>query len=234
MKSKNTYCGQTIDVAIKALIAEAAETDQIIEYEFNGVTLNVAGVSDPALILREWNRGMLREGFVVDPHPPSELSEADIAEDERLAQERDRRAAESGAAYEAKMNEKRSSLAAAIDGIVLEVSKPDDWHSFVENNSDPYGAACVRFADQWGRLMQVRLAEGKRLEDIAQETSHDAETEGITGFMYGCAVATLAHCWVHGEGLRRWHNLDTQIGTEGEKANESGGVLNPALLSIGG
>jgi len=33
--------------------------------------------------------------------------------------------------------------------------------------------------------------------------------------------------------LRRWHNKENQIGTEGDKANESGGVLNPALLSIG-
>ena len=33
--------------------------------------------------------------------------------------------------------------------------------------------------------------------------------------------------------LRRWHNKATQIGTEGDKANETGGVLNPALLTIG-
>lgn len=62
---------------------------------------------------------------------------------------------------------------------------------------------------------------------------YSSHTEGITGFMYGCAVSALAHFWAHGEALRRWHNLDTQIGTEGEKANESGGVLNPALLNIG-
>lgn len=32
--------------------------------------------------------------------------------------------------------------------------------------------------------------------------------------------------------LRRWHNKDIQLGTEGDAANESGGVLNPALLHI--
>jgi len=51
--------------------------------------------------------------------------------------------------------------------------------------------------------------------------------------MYGCAVVILSKCWEHGEALRRWHNKDTQIGDEGDRANESGGVLNPALLSIG-
>jgi deoxyribonuclease V len=49
----------------------------------------------------------------------------------------------------------------------------------------------------------------------------------------GCAMSILSQVWVHGEQLRRWHNLKTQIRNEGEKANESGGVLNPALLSLG-
>jgi len=50
--------------------------------------------------------------------------------------------------------------------------------------------------------------------------------------MYGASVSVLAKCWEHGEQLRRWHNLKTQLGNEGEKANEKGGVLNPALLNI--
>lgn len=60
-----------------------------------------------------------------------------------------------------------------------------------------------------------------------------ANTDGITGFMYGCAVSGLAKFWKHGEQLRRWHNKDSQLGTEGDEANESGGVLNPAILTIG-
>jgi hypothetical protein len=46
------------------------------------------------------------------------------------------------------------------------------------------------------------------------------------------AVQILSEGWVHGEELRQWHNLDTQIRDEGEKANREGGVLNPTLLSI--
>jgi len=34
--------------------------------------------------------------------------------------------------------------------------------------------------------------------------------------MYGAAVAILSKVWKHGEELRRWHNLKTQIGDEGE------------------
>ena len=108
------------------------------------------------------------------------------------------------------------------------------WDDGVKKNTDPYGAQVYIFAQAWAELMEARLAAGDKLEDIAKETSHEADTTGITGFMYGCAVSILAECWKHGEELRTWHNLDTQLGNEGEKANVSGGVLNPALLNIGG
>ena len=100
-------------------------------------------------------------------------------------------------------------------------------------NTEPYGAAVMTYAERWARLMEVRMAKGERIADIADQCSHLADVEGITGFMYGCAVSTLAAVWIHGEALRLWHNKTTQLGTEGDKANESGGVLNPAMLSIG-
>ncbi len=115
----------------------------------------------------------------------------------------------------------------------MEVKNKALWDECVKNNQDPYGGAAIRFTERWADLMEAKMAEGKALEDIAKEASDEADTEGITGFMYGCAVSTLAAVWEHGEQLRRWHNLDTQIGDEGEKANESGGCLNPALLNIG-
>jgi hypothetical protein len=51
--------------------------------------------------------------------------------------------------------------------------------------------------------------------------------------MYGAGVSMLSQVWEHGEQLRTWHNLKTQLRDEGERANKSGGVLNPALLNVG-
>ena len=107
------------------------------------------------------------------------------------------------------------------------------WKEGLKNNQDPYGARIYSYALDWANLMEAEIANGKKLEDVADETSHIADTDGITGFMYGASVSILAQAWVYGDVLRRWHNLKTQIGTEGEKANESGGTLNPALLSFG-
>jgi hypothetical protein len=115
----------------------------------------------------------------------------------------------------------------------FEISDRKLWDDGLANNTDPYGRAVYVYAAKWASLMEAEMSAGKKLADVAKKTSHDADEEGITGFMYGAAVATLAHCWKHGDELRRWHNLDTQIGAEGERANETGGVLNPAVLSIG-
>lgn len=113
------------------------------------------------------------------------------------------------------------------------IKDQDAWNEWVENNTDPYGRGVITYAERWANLMEERMAGGAPLTEVAQQASHDADTEGITGFMYGAAVSVLTTSWEHGEELRRWHNLDTQIGNEGEKANESGGVLNPAILNLG-
>lgn len=108
----------------------------------------------------------------------------------------------------------------------------DVWQEYFRLNTDPYGRATVTFAERWARLMQLEMSQGKTLAEVAEATDREADFEGITGFMYGCAVSMLAKCWKHGEELRRWHNLKTQFRDEGVKANETGGVLNPALLTI--
>ncbi len=109
----------------------------------------------------------------------------------------------------------------------------EEWAEGLAKNKDDYGRACYKFASEWAILMETAIEAGQTVEECKDKTGHDADgVEGITGFMYGCAVNMLAQWWIHGEKLRRKHNLDTQIGNEGEKANEKGSVLNPALITI--
>jgi hypothetical protein len=75
------------------------------------------------------------------------------------------------------------------------------------------------------------MDNGAKLEDIADSTSSEADIEGITGFMYGATVNVLAHYWKYGDQLRRWHN--SKCRKSGEKANEAGETINPAVLVIG-
>src|SRR5579863_5455023 len=119
--------------------------------------------------------------------------------------------------------------------------KEHEYADYVRmNSSDSYSKGVIDHAERWAALMENKLemlAHGENLSasvtrflvDNAEQLSQDADTEGM-GFMYGCSVQLLANdCsvqllvnfWIHGEELRRWHNLKVQIRNEGEQANES-------------
>jgi hypothetical protein len=104
------------------------------------------------------------------------------------------------------------------------------------NKDSPYSRAAIEFAVTWAEKMEASMSGfyPEPLENIAKACSKDpAARFGITGFQYSCAVAFLVDVWLYGEQLRRWHNSTAQLGTEGDKANETpGAVLNPAVLQI--
>ena len=104
------------------------------------------------------------------------------------------------------------------------------WNSWVENNKDPYGGACVMVAR---RAMEI-LDEGQpfNCHDLICQADDESGAGGITGFMAGAVASMISQCHERGEEFRRQWNKDNQIQGEGDKANDSGGVLNPALLNI--
>lgn len=229
--------GNEISATIFDAIDQAATEKEQVTFEFNGVTVIVDGDSDLALILRDWRRGMagyLGKDPIVGPHPIAELTAAQVESDARIEAENEERRKALQREYEKKAEAARLAMEGALAGAgPIELKDPEGWATFSNANQDGYGSGVVRFAERWARLMQQRMSNGETIQDCAEDMSRLADSEGITGFMYGCAVHALANLWIHGEELRRWHNLDTQIGTEGETANENGGVLNPAILNIG-
>lgn len=227
-----SYAGTFDAVALEAK-ATATRKSCVVEFEFNGVTCFVHDKTNLQWLLRDymnsWTMGWKEVGpDCVKKYSPEIEKEYQI---KKAAQEEEQRLQDEE--YRKKDAAERAAFEEKVKGIEIELSDPDGWKSFVDNNKDPYGGACVEYAENWARLMQAEFAKGKTIADCAKETSFQLGFLGITGFMYGCAVSMLAKCWKHGEALRLWHNLDAQIKNEGEKANESGGVLNPALLSMG-
>ena len=92
------------------------------------------------------------------------------------------------------------------------------------NKNDGYGRATINFTIRWANLMEEEVAKGKKVFEIADSTSHKADTEGITGFMYNYAVKLLSECWLYGEDLRKWHNKEYNY--------EGNGVVNSCILSV--
>ena len=106
----------------------------------------------------------------------------------------------------------------------MKLKNKEGWEKFVTINNDPYGSGVVRYAERWANMMEQEMESGKSLIEIANATSHKADTEGITGYMYGCAVSILSKVWEYGEELRKWHNKE--YGYEGD------GTVNPAIITI--
>jgi hypothetical protein len=154
--------------------------------------------------------------------------------------ERKRREYEASPEY-AEAQAKAKAEAARIDAIrtgILErapesltLKDSAKWDQFISaNSSDPYGKGIIDFASLWARMMESEISSGKLLVTTAEECSHLADTEGITGFMHGAAVNVLSQCWIHGDDLRAWHNKD--YGKQGAEATEAGAVINPAIMTI--
>lgn len=222
--------GGEIKASIREAIALADEGRCLVEFEFNGVKVRVAGNSDSSLIYRDWDRTM--SGYikgVVGPRPKPSLSRKELASDARIAAAKEAKRVERAAAQNKLDEEKRLAIEDKLAmAPAMEIGNEENWIVCRQKNPDGYGKAILDYAERWARLMQLEMVKGKSVEAVAGETSFTADLEGVTGFMHGAAVATLVGCWKYGEDLRRWHNA--KYGVSADKP----GVVNPAVLVIGG
>lgn len=206
--------GSHISEACKEAVAMAINENCNVTFNFNVIELTATPSSSPAALAQFYSDecSRRREAYIASPEYKARQEESTRKESEtKVARE------------------------AALVGVPKKMTLRDaeGWKKACDANKDGYGSAVMTYAERWACMMEARMAKGERIADIADECSNLADQEGITGFMYGCAVSTLAAVWVHGEALRLWHNLKTQLRDEGKRANDSGGVLNPAILSLG-
>lgn len=194
-----------------------------VEFDFNGVLCVVSKTTDLKLLWRDYQTSHYLGWETIGPDCVDEYSSEilqKIASGKAEEVERSRIRHEE---YQREMDLKKSDLMKKISNINLHCDQ-EKWNKWQLSNQDGYGQGILRFADNWGRLMQYEIGNGAKLEDIANKTSHDADIEGITGFMYGAAVSILSDCWQFGEDLRKWHNK--------EYNHEGDGVVNPAVITI--
>lgn len=105
------------------------------------------------------------------------------------------------------------------------------WNKWVENNTDPYGAACIKVAK---RVMELLDEDATPLHmgyhpdvhtthGIICKADEDTNAGGITGFMAGCVAEIVCTCHERGEEFRIIHN--------GKEVSD--GVINHAIIRIG-
>lgn len=214
-------------------VAEEAKsrTDvhELIEFDFNEVKCLVNKNTNLDWLYRDYLNSWTMGWKVVGPDC-LEVYESEVQKDfevKTAAREAKRKIEQ--AAYEKKEQEEKLLAESKVVGIELDIitDKAAEYKTYVENNSnDGYSRAVIDYGEMWGKLMQVELAKGKSLREIARLSQKGLGYLGITGFQYGCVVKGLSHFWKHGEELRKWHNKE--YGVSEDKA----GVVNPAILTI--
>jgi hypothetical protein len=203
---------------VPSMLALSKILDHNVLTNFNGITLRILSSDTIETATKRWET--LRE------------AEAETAEARRKEYEASPEYAAAQAAAKAKREaedkRRQELLSLAPDGPTF--TDPGGWEKTVENNTDPYGAATISYANAWAQMMEGLINQGSALKNIAEECSQLADTDGITGFMYGCAVSILSQCWKYGSDLNAWHN--GKYGDQGEEATKSGGTINPAVLTM--
>lgn len=99
----------------------------------------------------------------------------------------------------------------------------EEWREYARKNTDD-SAAVIEGTVQ---ALQA-LSEGKTPQE-AEKTASAAET----GFQMGCVAKGLSHFAPRGDEFRAYWNRQYMTEEQAAKADESGGVVNPAVLTIG-
>ena len=176
--------------------------------------------------MRDYKNAHIMDWKEIGPTTLDEYDEDVLAELDKRLQERNARIEADRIEREKKRTQQLADLELKIGDSKMAITDQEAWDKGYEVNSkDGYGKMIFEYADRWARLMQHYVHEGEQISECAEKASHEADTDGITGFMYGAAVHILAQTWVHGEQLRQWHNAQYD--------HKGSGTVNPAIMTIG-
>lgn len=90
------------------------------------------------------------------------------------------------------------------------------------NAKDAVGLGIINYAERWCNMMEERIANGESVTQAAAETEYAADTELISGTMFGYSLNVLCRFWEHGEELREWYDSKYGIAEETDtQINES-------------
>lgn len=225
-----SFDGIAKDAQIIANKAENLDIKRNVEFDFNGIICVVSPETDLTLLYRDYVNAHLMDWTTVGPDCVEQYSQEISLTIDQKKKQQEEESQKRQEEYQKQQEEKKISAEQKLKGIEMEFSDKDSWDKGFELNSDSYGRACYTYAERWARLMQYEAKQVLKepnlllMTEFADSTSHEADIEGISGFMYGAAVSILAKSWKYGEALRKWHNK--------EYGHEGDGVVNPAILTI--
>lgn len=195
--------GDLIVEHINKSIKYANDNNCLVQTDCNGVNIILSGKSNIDIIWRDYERCM--SGKIsgdVGPFPKENLSSEELEHDAEVEkknkEKREKMMEEARKESSSKYDTLQEELKNSKD---IEINNKDKYLEFKSLQTDSYSARIMIYAEDWARLMQKSIIDGKLSEDIIDKTSHLADYDGITGFMYSAAKRTLKEFWVYGHIL---------------------------------
>ena len=197
MEQKNflvyeAVAGENIKDCIKTMLLMSKIEGKPVQTTFNGATFSVTADTAPDEAYKLWEQTLEKN-----------------AEAYWNSSEGIKAAAEAKARAEKKAKED-AEVSELIKDEVLELTAEKAWNKSLRVNTDPYGSGVMRYAERWGKLMQVEMRQrGTEVltKEIVEETKFRADNEGMSGFSWSCARNLLIQCWKHGAKLGKFEGF---------------------------
>lgn len=74
-----------------------------------------------------------------------------------------------------------------------------------EIKTGQYSTKIINFVQRWAEKMQENFVENKFNPAIAEKTSYEVDTDGISGLDYVTAIKILSEYWIFGKELKNWN-----------------------------
>lgn len=131
-------------------------------------------------------------------------------------------------------DQKAAIEAELTDTPELEVKDEAAWQATKEEcKGDWVNESIVTYAERWGRLMQIGMANGHSIADIADEMSHKADFDLMSGATHQQAARWLVLNWRHGAEFLHWFNRHyIEDEAEADAATAAGKMLNIVLMPV--
>lgn len=175
------FLGMSINECAAKALAIAKKDNVLVRFVFNDVIVNVTANMTPQQVVENYGK---RQDYEYNVHINSEKGRKEQLNYKLKSLKRER---------------KNKETLAYIANEKFETNYDLLWNDFKSRNQDPYGAAIVRYAENWAKLMQKELKSGAALtKEMVEKKRIDADVEGVTGNMDHYATYLLIDAWLYG------------------------------------
>ena len=194
-----TFAGNHINSVVEEAKVIAIENIAVVVFDFNGILCKVSTGTNAINLIRDYGNAHLMGWKTIGPIC-LEYSES-LKEDMRIKIEDSAKKAKlERVAYNKKIAEEKRDFQKLIDGVefkTIDKARYADWKT---NNADGYGAVIFEYAENWGKMLQLKLGT-KPLKELVEDFNLQPNYLNISGFQHGASTQILKKCWLFGKDM---------------------------------